>query len=571
MKKLMLTNHAVALGAYEAGVKVVSSYPGTPSTEITEECSKFKEMHSEWAPNEKVAFEVAVGASIAGARAMTCMKHVGVNVAADPLFTAAYTGVNGGLVIPVADDPGMHSSQNEQDSRFYAMSAHVAMLEPSDSQEAKDFTMKAFELSEKYDTPVMLRLTTRIAHSQGYVEVGQRKELPLKEYKKDAAKYVMMPAGARKRHIVVEERENRLAEDCNSFEINKVEYNNLKTGIICAGSIYEYVKEATDASVLKLGMVYPLPIKLIKEFASKVEELIVIEELEPFIENYLKANGIKCKGKEIFGKQGELSVAKIKNKLYGINVPEGDLTLPLRPPVMCAGCPHRSVFYTLAKLKLTVTGDIGCYTLGASPPLGAMDTCICMGGSVGMAHGFDMAGRNKEQKVVGVIGDSTFIHSGITGLINTVYNKGTSTLIILDNSITGMTGHQENPSTGKTIAGEPTYKLDLEALVKACGVKNVVVADAYNLAQIEEIIKEQVALDEVSVIIVRRPCILLPRKSQKNYSINDKCKMCKMCLKIACPAIENINGQIRINEELCTSCGVCVSMCKFNAITREEQ
>lgn len=573
MKKLMLTNHAVALGAYEAGVRVVSSYPGTPSTEITEECSKYKEIHTEWAPNEKVALEVATGAAIAGARALSCMKHVGVNVAADPLFTAAYTGVNAGLVHAVADDPGMHSSQNEQDSRFYALSAHVPMLEPADSQEAKDFTMLAFDISEKYDTPVMLRLTTRVAHSQGYVEIGQRKDIGLKEYKKDAAKYVMVPAGAKKRHLAVEQRENKLALDCNSFDINRIEYNSLKTGIICAGGVYQYVKEATDASVLKLGMVYPLPFELIKEFASKVEELIVVEELEPFIEMQLKANGIKCKGKEIFGRQGELSVAIIQNKLYGKNIPSADTSSPARPPVMCAGCPHRGVFYVLSKLKLTVTGDIGCYTLGAAPPLGAIDTCICMGASVGMAHGFDIAFNSGgvKQKTVGVIGDSTFIHSGITGIINTVYNKGCSTLIILDNSITAMTGHQDNPATGKTIAGEDTRKLDLELLVKACGVKTVTVVDAYDINEIEREVKRHIELDEASVIIARRMCILLPRKAEKSYRINDKCKKCRMCLKIGCPAIEFIDGNIRINEELCTSCGVCVSLCKFGAITKEEE
>lgn len=570
MKKLMLTNHAVALGAFEAGVKVVSSYPGTPSTEITEECAKYKQVHTEWAPNEKVALEVAIGASIAGARAMSCMKHVGMNVAADPLFTAAYTGVNGGLVVAVADDPGMHSSQNEQDTRFYAMSAHIPLVEPSDSQEAKEFTMLAFELSEKYDTPVILRLTTRISHSQGYVEVGERKELELIEYKKNPAKYVMMPAMAKNRHIAVEKRENLLAKDSNSFAINRIEYNNKKLGIICAGSIYEYIKEATDASVLKLGMVYPLPMDMIKEFASNVDELVVVEELEPFIEMQIKAEGIACKGKEIFGRQGELSVAIIKNKLGLSTSPTADTSLPNRPPVMCAGCPHRSVFYILAKHKITVTGDIGCYTLGAAAPLNALDTCICMGASVGMAHGFDKAyGDNGNKKVVGVIGDSTFIHSGITGLINSVYNKGTSTVMILDNSITGMTGHQDNPSTGKTISGEDTYKLDLEAIVKACGVNSIRVVDAYDLDEVEKAVLAATKEEEVSVIIARRPCILLPHKPEVPYEINDKCIKCKMCLKIGCPAIENINGTIKINRELCTACGVCVSLCKFGAITKE--
>jgi indolepyruvate ferredoxin oxidoreductase alpha subunit len=490
MKKIMLTNHAVALGAYEAGVRVVSSYPGTPSTEITEQLAKYKDIHTEWAPNEKVALEVAIGASVAGARAMSCMKHVGLNVAADPLFTCAYTGVNAGLVIAVADDPGMHSSQNEQDSRYYAMSAHVPMLEPADSQQAKDFTMLAFELSEKYDTPILLRLTTRIAHSQGYVEIGEREETALKEYKKDSKKYVMTPAGARPRHIEVEKREDLLQQDSNHFEINTVEYRNKKLGIVCGGSVYHYVKEATDASILKLGMVYPLPIEKIKRFSKNVDELIVVEELEPFIETQLKAAGIKCRGKELFGRQGELSVALIRNKLGLGSLIESDKLLPARPPVMCAGCPHRGVFYVLSKLKLTVTGDIGCYTLGAAPPLSALDTCICMGASVGMAHGFDLARR--ENNVVGVIGDSTFVHSGITGVINSVYNKGKSTIIILDNSTTGMTGHQNNPATGKTIYGEETFRLDLEALVRACGVKHVKVVDAYDLKQIEDALREEI-------------------------------------------------------------------------------
>ncbi len=570
MKELMLTNKAVAQGAYEAGVRVVSSYPGTPSTEITEECAKFTDIHTEWAPNEKVALEVSIGAAIAGARAMSCMKHVGVNVAADPLFTAAYTGINAGLVLAVADDPGMHSSQNEQDSRFYARSAHVPMLEPSDSQEAKDFTMLAFELSEKYDTPVMLRLTTRIAHSRGLVDIGVRKKIELKEYTKNPGKYVMMPAMARGRHIEVEKREDTLAQAANSFEINRIEYNNKKLGIVCAGSIYQYVKEATDASVLKLGMVYPLPLELIKEFAANVEELIVVEELEPFIENQLKANGIACRGKEIFGKQGEYSTAFLKSKLGLGEAPKADTSLPLRPPVMCAGCPHRSVFYVLSKLKMTVTGDIGCYTLGAAAPLSAIDTCVCMGASVGMAHGFDLAKEGNAKKTVGVIGDSTFIHSGITGLINSVYNKGKSTVIILDNSITAMTGHQDNPSTGRTISGIDTYKLDLEQLVRACGVNHLQVVNAYDMAEVERAVKEATAKDEVSVIIARKPCILLPRKAEKPYKITKNCKKCKACLRIGCPAIENVGGEIRINSGLCTSCGVCVSLCKFGAIVKED-
>ncbi len=567
MKKLMLTNQAVARGAYEAGVKVVSSYPGTPSTEITEFISKYDEIYSEWAPNEKVATEVAVGASIAGARAMCCMKHVGVNVAADPLFTAAYTGVNGGLVMVVADDPAMHSSQNEQDSRFYARSAHVPMLEPADSQEAKEFVKKAYEISEEYDTPVMLRLTTRIAHSQSFVEECDREERELRPYKKNPQKYVMMPAMARNRHLIVEAREDKLAEDANTMDINRVEYRNKKVGILCAGAVYQYVKEATDASIFKVGMVYPLPLKAIKEFASNVDELIVCEELEPFFENQLKANGIPCHGKEIFGKQGEFSPAFLREKLYGIKAPGVENLVPNRPPVMCAGCPHRGVFFILNKLGMTVSGDIGCYTLGALAPLNALDACVCMGASIGMAHGFDKAQAPQAKKMVAVIGDSTFIHSGITNIINQVYNQGTSTTIILDNSITGMTGHQDNPATGKTIKGDITAKLDLEALLKACGVQSVQVVDAYDLKALEKVIKEETAKEEVSVIIARRPCALLTKKYPPAFSINqDKCKKCKSCLRIGCPAIENIGGVIRINKELCVACGVCKQLCYFDAI-----
>lgn len=568
MKKLMLTNEAVARGAYEAGVKVVSSYPGTPSTEITEFAAKYPEMYVEWAPNEKVAVEVAVGASIAGGRAMSCMKHVGVNVAADPIFTSAYTGVNGGLLIVVADDPGMHSSQNEQDSRFYARSAHVPMLEPADSGEAKDFVKLGFEISEKYDTPVFLRLTTRIAHSQSFVELGERAELPLKDYQKNISKYVMMPAMAKGRHLVVEERENRLAADVNAMpEVNRIEMRSKKLGIVCAGAVYQYVKEATDASILKLGTVYPVPIELIREFASEVDELMVIEELEPFFENQIKAHGIACHGKELFGKQGEYSAAYIRQKLFGEQAPAPAKGLPARPPVMCAGCPHRGVFYVLSKLKLAVSGDIGCYTLGALPPLSGVDTCVCMGASIGISHGFDKVGSPVAKKMVSVIGDSTFIHSGITGIINAVYNKSNITNIILDNSITGMTGHQDNPSTGKTVTGEPTSKLDLEALVRACGVQYVRVVDAYDLAEVEKAVREETSREAVSVIIARRPCALLDKRYPPAYRIDqEKCKNCKACLKIGCPAIENGEKAARINSELCVACGVCKTLCKFGAI-----
>ena len=566
MKRLMLTNEAVARGAYEAGVKVVSSYPGTPSTEITEFIAKYDEIYSEWAPNEKVACEVAVGASIAGVRSMWCMKHVGVNVAADPLFTAAYTGVGRGMVLVVADDPAMHSSQNEQDSRFYARSAHVPMLEPADSQEAKDFVKRAYEISEEYDTPVMLRLTTRIAHSQSFVELKDREEVEDKHFEKNIQKYVMMPQFARKRHVFVEERENKLAKDANSIDLNRVEMRSTKLGIVCAGSVYQYVKEATDASIFKLGLVYPIPLDAIKEFASKVDELMVVEELEPFFENQLKANGIKCSGKALFGKQGEYSTAYLRNKLYGEEIVSSSVNVPMRPPVMCAGCPHRGVFYILRKLGIVVSGDIGCYTLGAQAPLSAVDACVCMGASIGMAHGFDKAKSIHSRKLVAVIGDSTFVHSGITNVINAVYNQGTSTTIILDNSITGMTGHQQNPATGKTLKGDVTAKLDLEALLKAIGVKNVVVVDAYDLKEVERVIKEETAREEVSVIIARRPCVLLTKKYPAAFSINDNCKNCKACLRIGCPAIENIGGKIRINKELCVACGVCKQLCKFSAI-----
>ena len=567
MKKLMLTNAAIARGAYEAGVKIISSYPGTPSTEITEEAATYKEMYSEWAPNEKVAVEVAVGAAIAGARAMSAMKHVGLNVAADPVFTAAYTGVNAGLVICVADDPAMHSSQNEQDSRFYARSAHIPMLEPADSGEAKEFVKLAYDISEKYDTPVFLRTTTRIAHSQSFVELGERVEVS-KPYEKNMAKYVMMPLQARGRHIVVEEREKRLSEDANEMDINFIEKGN-DLGIVCAGVIYQYVKEALpSASIFKIGMVYPLPIKKIAEFSKTVKRLVVIEELEPFIENQLKANGIACEGKNIFGLQGELSVATIKEKFLGIKSVAADKSAPPRPPVLCAGCPHRGVFYILNKLKLKVTGDIGCYALGANAPLSAVDTCVCMGASVSMAHGFNKA-LGTAKGSVAVIGDSTFIHSGITGLINSVYNKGTSTVIILDNSITGMTGHQNNPVNGKTITGDPTVAVNLEALCSAVGVKHVVVVDCNDLKELERVIKEESDRDEVSVIIARTPCMLLNKEIKKPYIVSD-CKNCGACLKLGCPAIEKKEKNVVINRELCTACGLCASLCKFSAIKRED-
>lgn len=568
MRKLMLGNEAVARGAYEAGVRVVSSYPGTPSTEVSECIAGYDEVYAEWAPNEKVALEVAVGASIAGARSMACMKHVGVNVAADPMFTAAYTGVNGGLVILAADDPGMHSSQNEQDTRFYARSAHLPLLEPADSQEAKDFTKLAFELSEKYDTPVIVRTTTRLAHSQSFVETGDRAEVPLRDYVKDVTKYTMMPSSAIGRHVVVEAREKRLAEDVNGFGIVREEMRDDALGVVCSGVVYQYVREALpEASVLKLGVVYPVALGKVKEFASKVKRLVVVEELEPFIEDTLKAAGIACEGKNIFSLQSELSTAIIKEKLLGIKIETEKKDLPVRPPVMCAGCPHRGVFYILNKLKLTVSADIGCYTLGAQPPLAAVDTVVCMGASVGIAHGFEKArGREQSNKTVAVIGDSTFIHSGITGLINAVYNKSNITLIILDNSTTGMTGHQQHPATGLTLKQEPAKILDIVALCKTVGCDSVRVTDSYDLGDLEKIIKEETARDGVSVIVAKRPCALLDRNYPPACTVED-CRRCGMCFRLGCPAIEKqADGSAKINAALCVGCGLCAKVCRFGAI-----
>ncbi len=567
-KKLMLGNEAIARGAYEAGVKVVSAYPGTPSTEVSESIVKYDEVYAEWAPNEKVAVEVAVGASFAGTRSMACMKHVGVNVAADPLFTAAYTGVNGGLVILVADDPGMHSSQNEQDSRFYARSAHVPMLEPSDSQEAKDFTKYAFELSEKYDTPVFVRTTTRLAHSQSFVEECDRVEVANKPYQKDIKKYTMMPSSAIARHPIVEAREDKLQSDANDMFTLKEEIADTDLGIICSGVVYQYVKEALpNASVLKLGMVYPVPMERIKAFAKKVKRLVVVEELEPFFENQIKANGIACEGKNLFSKQGEISVAIIKEKLLGEKLVLEQQDLPVRPPVMCAGCPHRGVFYVLSKLKLTVSADIGCYTLGAQPPLSAVDTVVCMGASLGIAHGFEKAnGREQSKHTVAVIGDSTFIHSGITGLINAVYNKSNITLIILDNSTTGMTGHQQHPATGLTLKQEPAKILNIVELCKVIGVDSLQVVDSYDLNAVENAVKEEINRDGVSVIVAKRPCALLNKIYPKPFEIID-CKKCGACLKLGCPAIEKqLDKSAKINPSQCVGCGLCKKLCKFDAI-----
>ena len=577
MKKLMLGNEAIARGFYEAGCKIVSSYPGTPSTEITEYAATYDDMYCEWAPNEKVGLEVAFGASLAGARSACCMKHVGLNVAADPLFTMSYTGVNGGLVICVADDPGMHSSQNEQDSRHYAEAAKLPMLEPSDSREAKEFTKAAFELSEKFDTPVLLRMCTRIAHSQCTVELEDRVERGLKEYVKTPAKYIMAPANAIKRHPIVEARQEAIAQWAESCALNRAEYSaDGSMGIITSGTCYQYVKElfGDSVSVLKLGMVNPMPKNLILDFASKVERLVVIEELDPFIENYCKSIGLNPDGKNIFPICGEFSQSLIAGCL-GLSTPDFVMPepTPVRPPVMCAGCPHRGLFYVLAKKKITVLGDIGCYTLGSAAPLSAIDSVLCMGASVSGVHGFNKALKEQsEGRTVAVIGDSTFMHSGMTGLANVAYNGSNSTVIIVDNSITGMTGHQQNPTTGYNIKGDPATKIDLEALCRALGINRVRVVDPYDLKATEQAIMEETAADEPSVIISRRPCALLKSvKANPPLTVNkEKCKSCKMCMKIGCPAINMKDGKAKIDATLCVGCDVCKQLCAFDAIGGEK-
>ena len=573
MKKLMIGNQAVAAGLHDGGLGVVSSYPGTPSTEITEFLAKYDDIHSEWAPNEKVACEVAFGASLAGARSACAMKHVGLNVAADPLFTLSYTGVNGGMVICVADDPAMHSSQNEQDSRHYAIASKVPMLEPADSAEAYLFAKTAFELSERFDTPVLLRMCTRIAHSQSVVETSEAVPAVLKDYEKNPQKYIMMPGNAIKRHPVVEARTEAIREFSENCIYNTVEYADGDIGIITSGCSYLYVKEALgdSVSILKIGMPNPLPEKTIKEFASKVKKLYVIEELDPVIENYVKSLGIDCVGKEIFSALGEFSQATIA-AAFGKEAPEAvsaDSAVPNRPPMMCAGCPHRGMFYILAKNKITVLGDIGCYTLGAVPPLNALDSTLCMGASVSGLHGFNLArGNEAERKSVAVIGDSTFMHSGMTGLVNVAYNATNSTVIILDNSITGMTGHQQNPTTGYNIKGDPAAKVDLEALCRALGINRVTVVDPYDLAACEKALKEELAAEEPSVIISRRPCVLL--KSVKLEAplkvVSDKCRSCKKCMTLGCPAISMKDGKAHIDNTLCVGCGVCKQLCHFDAI-----
>lgn len=575
MNKLMLGNEAFARGLYEAGCRIVSSYPGTPSTEITEEAAKFDDIYAEWAPNEKVAMETALGASIAGARSFCGMKHVGLNVAADPLYTAAYTGVNAGMVIAVADDQGMHSSQNEQDSRHHAIASKVPMVEPSDSAECKDFVKLAFELSEKFDAPFIVRMSTRVAHSQCLVEMEDRQDDSLLEYEKNPQKYVMMPAYAKARHVVVEERTRKLIEYSEDCPFNRVEISDsAEFGVITNGAAYQYVKEALGdkASVLKLGMVNPLPEKLIQDFAAKYEQIYVIEELDGIIEEHCRNIGVtNVKGKEIFGYIGELHQNVIAEKLLGKTTEyvELDENIPVRPPVMCPGCPHRGLFYCLSKNKITVSGDIGCYTLGAAAPLFALDTTICMGASISALHGFNKArGEEYAHKSVAVIGDSTFMHSGMTGLVNIAYNNSNSTVIILDNSITGMTGHQQNPTTGKNLKGDPAYAVDLEALCHSLGIKRVRVVDPYNLAQTEAAIKEELAADEASVIISRRPCALLKyvKHNPPLHVDADKCVGCKMCMKLGCPAISMKDGKAVIDHTQCVGCGICQEQCKIGAI-----
>lgn len=574
MKTLMLGNEAVARGLYEAGCSFVSSYPGTPSTEITECAAKYPEIYAEWAPNEKVAMEAAFGACLAGKRSFCGMKHVGLNVAADPLFTISYTGVNAGMIIAVADDAGMHSSQNEQDSRHYAMAAKIPMLEPADSAEGLEFAKLAYELSEKFDTPVLLKMCTRVAHSQSVVEPGERAEAPAKPYEKNGPKYIMMPGNAKRRHPVVEERTNALIAYAETTPLNRVEEgSDHKMGIITSSTSYQYVKEVCGDRfpVLKLGMIWPMPEKLIKDFAAGVEQLVVVEELDGFIEAHCRNMGLSPVGKDTFSCIDELNQNTVAEKL-GIPYEKGTAlqeSIPPRPPVMCAGCPHRGLFYTLAKNKLTVLGDIGCYTLGAVAPLAAIDTTICMGASVSGLHGFNKAsGGATEGKSVAVIGDSTFMHSGVTGLINIAYNESNSTVIILDNSITGMTGHQQNPTTGFNLKGDPCTKIDLESLCRSVGIKRVRVVDPYNLAECDQAVKEELAANEPSVIISRRPCALLKYVKHKAPLIanSDKCVGCKSCMRIGCPAISIVDGKAKIDNTLCVGCGVCQQLCKFDAL-----
>ena len=571
-KVIMLGNEAIARGAYEAGVKVSAAYPGTPSTEISEYLVQYKEdLYCEWSPNEKVATEVAVGASIAGTRAMSCMKHVGFNVAADPAYSVSYMGVNGGLVIIVADDPGLYSSQNEQDTRMVARAAQLPVIEPSDSSEAKEYIKMAFELSEQFDRPIVYRTTTRLAHSQGLVTLEDRKVPEDKPYVKDIRKTVMMPGNAKLRHIEIEKRNKELAEAANTLPINRVEMNDTKIGVITSGIPYQYVKEALpNASVCKLGLVNPLPRKMIEDFASKVDKLYIVEELDPVIEEQVKSWGIECVGKDIFTVQGEYSANMIRERILGETLEiDQPAAVPGRPPILCPGCPHRSVYYTLKKLKMHAAGDIGCYTLGAVAPLSVVDTTMCMGSSISTLHGMEKAkGKEYIKNWVAVIGDSTFLHTGVNSLMNMVYNQATGTVMILDNSTTGMTGHQDHAATGKTLMGDPTYAIDIPGLCRAMGIKNVVEVNAFDIETLEKTIREEVAKDEVSVIITKSPCVLLSKEKKPLYTAHsDKCKKCGMCMKPGCPAMtKNADGTVYIDDTMCTGCGLCEKLCKFNAI-----
>ena len=573
MRQLMLGNAAVARGLYEAGCAVASSYPGTPSTEITEELAKYDEVYCEWAPNEKVAMEVAFGAALAGKRSFCAMKHVGLNVAADPLFTVSYTGINAGMVIAVADDPGMHSSQNEQDSRHHAIAAKLPMLEPADSAEALEFTKLAYELSEQFDTAVLLKMCTRVSHSQSVVEPGERVEVPVKPYEKNISKFVMMPAMAIRRHPVVEERTRALTEWAETSPVNRVEMGSTQLGIITSSTSYQYAKEVfgESASILKLGMVNPLPVKLIRDFAAKVDKVVVIEELDPIIENHCKAIGVEVSGKDLLPICGEFS-QNLVGECLGKDAKQFAVledNIPVRPPVMCAGCPHRGLFHTLNKNKCTVLGDIGCYTLAAVAPLSSIEMTLCMGGSVSSTHGFNKAlGAEAEKKTVAVIGDSTFMHSGMTGLANIAYNQSNSTVIILDNSITGMTGHQQNPTTGYNIKGDPAGKIDLEALCKSMGIEKILVVDPYDLKATDAAVKEALAFEGPAVIISRRPCALLKSvKPLPPFVVEEnKCVGCKMCMKIGCPALSFRNGKAKVDNTLCVGCGVCAQLCAPGAL-----
>ncbi|MGN0432552.1 MAG: indolepyruvate ferredoxin oxidoreductase subunit alpha [Lachnospiraceae bacterium] len=571
-KKIMLGNEAIARGAYEAGVKVSAAYPGTPSTEISENIVKYPEIYAEWSPNEKVAMEVAIGASISGVRACASMKHVGVNVASDPLYTISYSGVNGGLVLVAADDPGLYSSQNEQDTRCVARAAIVPVLEPSDSAEAKEFMKLAFTLSEDYDTPVILRTTTRLSHSQGVVELQERVVPEDKAYERNPAKFVMMPGNAKGRHVYVEERMNRLTEDGCHFAINRAEYRDTSIGFITSGIPYQYVREACpNASVLKLGMVHPLPRKLIEEFASKVDKLYIFEELEPMIEEQVRSWGIEAVGKEIFTRQGEYSANLLRRVLLKEEPCKAAAEkVPARPPILCPGCPHRSVFSVLNKLKIHAAGDIGCYTLGAVAPLNVIDTTVCMGASISTLHGMEKAkGRDYIKNWVAVIGDSTFMHTGVNSLMNMVYNQGTGTVMILDNSTTGMTGHQDHAATGKTLMGETVPAINIYHLCRSMGINHVVEVNAFDLKELERVIKEETQREEVSVIITKSPCVLLKGNVFPNVCrpVPEKCKKCGACLRPGCPALtKNEDGTISIDETMCNGCGLCKNLCMFDAI-----